>query len=210
MRSTEGGATEGSHPQGEQQPPEKTHSGTHQSIDPSTSSPDSDQQPIATLISKPFTFTPTLQSKEPQKMDFSSSEELPYKVPSSSPLNQEPICFVPLTQYTTEQMEAEPSPPHSPSSSSPKKLETQPNPETYKVMPENVAEDIIQLFPHSASDLVFDITPVTVIPQQTENSTPTFIIPSKPTLPSRPRTTTSAPFSPRKEVEEENLIPRRR
>ena len=110
-------------------------------------------------------------------MDFSSSEELPYKEPSSSPLNQEPICFVPLTKCTTEQMEVEPSPPHSPSSSSPKKPETQPNPETYKVMPESVVEDIIQLFPHNASDLLFDITPLTVVPQQAETSTPTFTIP---------------------------------
>ena len=60
-------------------------------------------------------------------MDFSSSEELPYKEPTSSP-------------------------------------ETQTNPESYKVMPKSIAEDIIQLFPHSASDLVFDITPLAVVP----------------------------------------------
>ena len=162
-------------------------------------------------------------------MDFSSSEELPYKEPSSSPINREPICFVPLTQYTTEQMEPAPSPPHSHSSSSPKNTgqplqitETQPNPETetnpetqtnpesYKVMHESVVEDIIQLFPYSASDLVFGITPLTVVPPQTKTFTPTFTIPSKPTLPSRPRTTTSAPSSPKTEVEEENLIPQRR
>ena len=92
-------------------------------------------------------------------------------------------------------MEVEPSPPHSPSSSNPKNPETETNPETqtnpesYKVMPESVAEDIIQLFPHNVSDLVFDITPLTVVPAQTTTPTPTFIIPSKPTLPSHPRTT---------------------
>ena len=215
-RSAEGGATEGSQPQGEQQPPTKTQSGTLlQSLNPSTSSPDSDQQPIATILSKPSTSTPTLQTKEPQKMDFSSSEELPYQEPTSSPINPEPICFVPLNQLSTEQMLAEPEPSssHSPSSSSPNKPETktnpktQTNPESYKVMPESVAEDIIQLFPHNVSDLVFDITPLTTVPSQTSTPTPTFIIPSKPTLPSHPRTTTSAPSSPRKEPEEENLIP---
>ena len=77
-------------------------------------------------------------------MDFSSSEELPYQEPTSSPIHQEPIYFVPLT--STEQMLAEPEPSssHSPSSSSPNKPETQTNPESYKVMPESVVEDIIQ------------------------------------------------------------------
>ena len=73
-RSTEGEAADRSQPQGEQPLPEKTQSGTHQTLDLS-SSPDSDQQLIATLISKPSTSTPTHQAKEPQKMDFSSSEE---------------------------------------------------------------------------------------------------------------------------------------
>ena len=60
-RITEGGATESSHPQGEQQPPKKTLSGIpHQSLNRSTSSPDYDQQPIATVLSKPSTSTPTL------------------------------------------------------------------------------------------------------------------------------------------------------
>ena len=111
-------------------------------------------------------------------MDFSSSEELPYKEPTSSPINQKPICFVPLTQLSTEQMLAEPSSSHSPSTSSPNNPETKTNPETqtnpesYKVMPESVAEDIIQLFPYNVSDLVFDITPLTVVPSQTKTSTP--------------------------------------
>ena len=77
-------------------------------------------------------------------------------------------------------------------------------------MPESVAENIIPLFPHNVSNLVFDITPLTAVPAQTSTPTPTFTIPSRPTLPSHPRTTTSAPSSPRKESEEENLIPRRR
>ena len=77
-------------------------------------------------------------------------------------------------------------------------------------MPESVAEDIIQLFPHNVSDLVFDVTPITSVPSQTETFTPTSTIPSKPTLLSQPGATTSAPSSPTKEVEEENLIPRRR
>jgi len=110
-KSSVGGAAESSQPQGEKPPPEKTQSGTQQPLNPSTSSsPDSDQQPIATLLSKPSTSTQTLQTKEPQKMDFSSSGELPYEEPSLSPIHQEPICRVPLTIYPTEIMEAEPSP----------------------------------------------------------------------------------------------------
>ena len=130
-------------------------------------------------------------------MDFSSSEELPYQEPTSSPINPEPICFVPLTQLSTEQMLPEPSSSHSTSSSSPNNPETQTNPESYKVMPESDAEDIIQLFPHNISDLVFDITPLTTVPA---THTPTFIIPSKPTLPSHPRTTTPTLSSPIKEA----------
>ena len=114
-------------------------------------------------------------------MDFSSSEELPYNEPTSSPVHQKPICFVPLisTEISTEQMLAEPEPSssYSPSFSSPNKPETQTNPESYKIMPESVAEDIIQLFPHNVSDLVFDITPLTAVPAQTSTPTPTFIIP---------------------------------
>ena len=71
-------------------------------------------------------------------------------------------------------------------------------------MPESVAEDIIHLFPHSTSDLVFDITPLTSLPIP---SVPKLTITSKPTITSQPRTTTSAPSSPRKEAEGENLIP---
>ena len=98
-------------------------------------------------------------------------------------------------------MEAEPSPIPSPSS------ETQPNPEAIKIIPESVAEDIIHLFPHSTSDLVFDITPLTSVPPP---SAPKLTITSKPTITSQPRTTTVTPSCPRKEAKEEYLIPRHR
>ena len=136
-------------------------------------------------------------------MDFSSSEELPYEEPSLSPINQEPHSHIPVTIYTTEMMEAEPSPSPTPS---PKSSESQPNPEAQTIMLESVAEDIIHLLPHSTSDLVFDITPLTSL---SPLSATNFTISSKPTI-SSPRTTTSAPSSPRKEDEEGNLIPRRR
>ena len=88
--------------------------------------------------------------------------------------------------------------------------ETQANPDI-KIMPESVAEDIINLFPHS-SDLVFDIRPLISLPAQPGASNPKPTISSKPTIPSHPRTTNSAPSSPTKEAEpkEGNLIPRRR
>ena len=70
-----------------------------------------------------------------------------------------------------------------------------------------IIEDIIHLFPHSTSDLVFNITPLTCVPP---SSAPKLTITSKPTITSQPRTTTSAPSSTRKETEGENLIPRRR
>jgi len=65
-------------------------------------------------------------------------------------------------------------------------------------MSESVAEDIIHLFPHSSSDLVFDIIPLTSVPIQPEPSKPKLIISSKPTMSSHPRTNTSAPSSQQK------------
>ena len=76
-------------------------------------------------------------------------------------------------------------------------------------MPESIADDIIQLFPHNFSVLVFNITPLTAVPAQTSAHTPTFTVPSKPTLPSHPRTTTSAPSSPRKESRDDIRVIRR-
>ena len=77
-------------------------------------------------------------------------------------------------------------------------------------MPESVVEDISHLFSHNTSDLVFDISPLTSVPPQSKPFTPKLTISSKPTISSQPRTTTSAPSSPRKEPEEGNLIPRLR
>ena len=115
-----------------------------------------------------------------------------------NPLSPQSITHshVPLTIYTTEMMEAEPSPSPTPS---PKSSESQPNPEAQTIMLESVAEDIIHLLPHSTSDLVFDITPLTSLPP---HSATNLTISSKPTISSQPRTTTSAPSSPRKEGEE--------
>ena len=132
-------------------------------------------------------------------MKFSSPEELSYEEPTLSRIHQEPRCHVPLTTCTTEMMEAEPSPSPTPSSSEP-----QPNPETQKTMPESFTKDLIHLFPHSTSDLIFNITPLTSLPPP---SAPILAITSKPTKTSQPRTSTSAPSSPRKEAEGKNLIP---
>ena len=150
-------------------------------------------------------------------MDFSSPEDLAYEEPSHSPIHREPICLVPLTTLTTETMLAEslPSPTPSPSpTSSPKPSgtepslqTTQPEPETHKIKPKSVSKEIIQLFPHSTSDLVFKGTPLTSLPPQSGPFTPNLTISSKPIMSSQPRTTISAPSSPRKEDKKGNLIP---
>ena len=64
-------------------------------------------------------------------------------------------------------------------------------------MPESVAEDIIHLFAHNSSDIVFDITPIKSLPSQSGPSTPNLTISSKPVISSQPRTTTSVPSSER-------------
>ena len=143
-------------------------------------------------------------------MDFLSSEKLSYEEPSPTPIPRQPSCYVPMitdkliAKLNPNQPPNSPSPTSSPKPSGSKpNPETQPHPETQTdlnitIMPESIVEEVITLFPHD-TNIAYDIRPLSSLPQHPETQQPTLelIIPSRPTILTQPRTTTSAPSSPK-------------
>ena len=113
-----------------------------------------------------------LNSSDPfnQNYPFFSEKDLHETFPTLKPLQPEStLPKIPLSKLIKTHTE----PPLQPDP------ETNPN---IRIMPKTVAEDIIHLFPHSSSDLVFDITPLTSVPVQPEPSKPKLTIYSKPLI----------------------------